>query len=104
MYSDSEAYSYFFRLRLQEALDTAGLSGKDLEDMGVISASSVHEYVDCGRMPNLRTACRLAEVLNVSLDWLCGMGEELTWGDKYIIGVDLAHGRNAEEDVAPWLK
>lgn len=85
---------YYFGRRLREAMDSMGLDGKTLEDMGVVSASSVHEYIDCGRIPNLRTACRIAEFLDVTVDWLCGFDEELKWSDAAM----------QYQLKAPWVK
>lgn len=66
----------YFARRLQDLLDSHGMTGQDLEDAGVISASSVREYLENNRLPNLRTAYRIAEFFSVSLDWLCGEGIE----------------------------
>lgn len=76
-----DSVDYYFGSRLRQAMLDKGMEAKDLEDCGIISASSIREYVDCGRLPNLRTACRLAEFLDVDLDWLCGFKEEARWSD-----------------------
>lgn len=89
-----DAVDHFFPVRLQEALDRKGIDGKDLEDMGIISQASIKEYFESGRLPNLRTACRLAEFLDVDLGWLCGCGETITRQDL-TFGIDRR---------APWLK
>lgn len=84
MRNEFDSVDYYFRTRLKEALDNKCLTGKDLEDCGVVAQSSIHEYIDCGRLPNLRTACRLAEFLDVSLDWLCGFDEGIKWSDALL--------------------
>lgn len=66
----------YFRDRLEELLRERGLDPKDLEDMNVISATQVKKYLDRENIPNLRTACRLAEFFDVSLDWLCGIDDD----------------------------
>lgn len=76
-----DSVDYYFGSRLRQAMLDKGMEAKDLGDCGIISASSIREYVDCGRLPNLRTACRLAEFLDVDLDWLCGFKEEARWSD-----------------------
>ncbi len=62
----------FFAVRLQELLDSRFMSAADLEDAGVVSASSVKEYLENGRLPNVRTACKIADFFDVDLDWLFG--------------------------------
>lgn len=81
---------HFFPIRLQKIMDERGVSAKDLEDTGIISASSIKSYVDGEVVPNLRTLCRVAEFLNVSIDWLCGVNEE-------------ANFDFLEQRKAPWL-
>ena len=87
-----DSVDYYFARRLEEAMAAKGLDRKDLEDRGVVSVSSLREYIECGRLPNLRTACRLAEFLDVDLSWLCGFKEEARWSE-----VELDRRR------APWL-
>lgn len=70
-----EAIDYYFGRRLNAALIEHGLTGQDLEDAGVVSASSVKDYIDGEVIPNLRTTCRIADFLGVDLNWLCGYGE-----------------------------
>ena len=76
-----DSVDYYFGSRLRQAMEEKGVDAKDLEDIGVISSSSIREYIECGRLPNLRTACRLAEFLDVDLDWLCGFKEEAKWSE-----------------------
>lgn len=94
MRSEWDNVDYYFGRRLDEALKAKGLERKDLDDLGIISQSSLHEYIDCGRLPNLRTACRLAEFLDVDLNWLCGFNEELKWSDASM----------QRQLKAPWLQ
>lgn len=91
---DFDSVSYYFPIRLRQALDAKGYSGKDLEDAGVVSASSIKEYVDGGRLPNLRMACRIADFLDVDLNWLCGFEEEPTYMDIL----------KQDDRIAPWLR
>lgn len=89
-----EGFEYYFPRRLKDTLDERGFDGKDLEDLGVISQSSIRDYLDGKVAPNLRTAIKLADFLDVSLDYLCGMDED-TNAYNYI-------ARN-EDEKAPWL-
>lgn len=92
MKSPWDSVEYYFGRRLEEAMSSKGLSPQDLEDCGVASKSSIREYVTRGVLPNLRTACRLAEFLDVDLGWLCGYKEEELMRDAM------------EERLAPWLR
>lgn len=92
-----ELVDCYFSRRLQDLLDQRVMTGKDLEDSGIISASSVKEYLENGRLPSLRTACRIADFFDVTLDWLCGYGADLP--------IDISSGLDPEADRrAPWLK
>lgn len=71
-----------FSDRLSEAMMMRGLEEEDFEDDDIASVSSVRYYQkDNSKLPNLRTAVRIANYLGVSLDWLCGIGENQ---DQYI--------------------
>lgn len=74
-----ERIDYCFGDRLKEAMTLKGLEGQDFDDLDIVSAASVHEYLEGRRIPNLRTAARMADFLGVSLDWLCGIGEDSPW-------------------------
>lgn len=74
-----ERIDYCFGDRLKEAMTLKGLEGQDFDDLDIVSAASVHEYLEGRRIPNLRTAARMADFLGVSLDWLCGIGEDGPW-------------------------
>lgn len=93
---DFELVDWYFARRLQDLLDQRCMTGKDLEDAGVVSQSSVKEYLENGRLPSLRNACRIADFFDVTLDWICGYGADLDIS---------AAGLDPEEDRrAPWLK
>lgn len=72
---DYDSVDRFFYLRLEQLMRERGLDPKDLEDCNVISATQVNNYLNRENIPNLRTACRLAEFFDVSLDWLCGLDD-----------------------------
>lgn len=74
-----ERIDYCFGDRLKEAMALKGLEGQDFDDLDIVSAASVREYLEGRRIPNLRTAARMADFLGVSLDWLCGIGEDSPW-------------------------
>lgn len=95
----SERLSFYFENRLRDLLDSRCLTGADLEDAGVVSASSVKEYLENGRLPNLRTACKIADFFDVDLDWLCGREDNIDDMQP------LATVRDFEKErIAPWKK
>lgn len=69
----------YFAVRLQDLLDSRCMSASDLEEAGVVSASSVKEYLENGRLPNVRTACKIADFFDVDLDWLFGRDDPPVW-------------------------
>lgn len=90
---DYSNFEYYFPRRLEEILNERGFDGKYLEDLGVISQSSIRDYIDGKVFPNLRTAVKLADFLDVSLDYLCGIGEDGPWKCE----------RSDISRKAPWL-
>lgn len=90
-----DSIDYAFGIRLRQAMDEKGYEPKDFEDFDVVSQSSIKEYLDNGRIPNLRTACRIADFLDVSLDWLCGYDGSDSSND-YIPRQD--------DRIAPWRR
>ncbi|MBR5299005.1 MAG: helix-turn-helix transcriptional regulator [Bacteroidales bacterium] len=93
----TEGVDIYFPRRLQDLMDEQCLEPKDLEFAGVVSASSVKEYLDGGRLPSLRTIIHIAEFFNVELDWLCGRGSD-DWEQAEDISYDPQRDRRA-----PWL-
>lgn len=67
-----------FGQRLQQARLATGLRQYQLEVRCDLGAGAVNR-LENGRVPGVRlvTAARLAVALRVSLDWLCGLGEDL---------------------------
>ena len=67
-----------FPERLEDALELRGLEPEDLEADDVSAASTIKYYGRYGgRLPSLRTAVRIACHLGVSLDWLCGLSDDM---------------------------
>lgn len=65
-----------FSERLKEARLTAKLKQTELAKMSGVAAATISAY-ECadgnkGKNPSLDNALKLAQALNVSLDWLCG--------------------------------
>ena len=62
-----------FGERLKQARLTQNLSQSALASQLAIGRSTLVEYESGATVPSLTVAVRLAEALDVSLDWLCGL-------------------------------
>lgn len=65
-----------FAKRLKQARSAAGMSQEALAGVCGIAYNTVY-FLEKGRnLPNLYTAILIADVLNVSIDWLVGRDEK----------------------------
>lgn len=67
-----------FRSRLQELMDSRGLSMKALAEQINMTPATVSRYLSSDRTPDLAYVARLAEHFGVSIDWMLGFDD-----DKY---------------------
>lgn len=58
--------------RLQDAMDVQGLSAGELAAESGLWPMSVYRYLSGEQIPRLDSACKLADVLDLSLDELVG--------------------------------
>lgn len=69
-----------FSKRLKEARTEKGMTQKELAAASGVSAVMISSYertdTESGKNPSLSVVYAIAEVLNVSLDWLCGRSEK----------------------------
>ncbi len=65
-----------FSERLNQARNKKGLTLKALAAAANVSPSAMTHYGRGASLPPLDIAARLASALGVSLDWLCGMGND----------------------------
>lgn len=82
-----------FARRLKESRERSGLKQKELAEQVNVTPQTISAYEKAevdgkGKNPTLENAVEIAKVLNVSLDWLCGMERsqpkperEMTLGD-----------------------
>lgn len=61
-----------FGRRLQYLREKKRISRRVLADFVVSSKNSISRYERGERLPDIATACRIAEFFEVSLDWLIG--------------------------------
>lgn len=73
-----------FGRRLNEVLSLQHMSQKDLAKAIGTTETSVSRYISGERIPKITTAAKIADILNVSLDWLCE-----TKGEKKSDGIRL---------------
>ena len=66
-------FSQAFGARLKQGRLDHHLSQSALAQQLGIGRSTLVEYESGATIPSLTVAIRLAECLNVSLDWLCGL-------------------------------
>ena len=64
-----------FAARLKESRAKSGLTQKELAAKVGIAAATLSAYEASGKPPTIETAMKLADILGVSLDWLCGRDE-----------------------------
>ena len=76
--------------RLRLAREEKGISLKELREAVGISQSAMSHYSTGATMPTLDVAHRIAKVLGVSLDWLCG-------DNKHLITKSNSYGDIAEK-------
>ena len=70
-----EAHEYF-RIHLNELLDSRGMNYTELARLCEVSSFSISRYANGKRRPNFEILVALAKALNVSTDWLVGLTGE----------------------------
>jgi transcriptional regulator with XRE-family HTH domain len=64
-----------FGPRLKRARLEKGWSVRGLAELTGVDFRTIYLYEDEARSPNIEAAVRLAQKLDCSLDWLCGLDE-----------------------------
>ncbi len=65
-----------FVARLKDARERKDLTLKELAEKCNVSLSAINRYVAMTSMPTIEVAASIAEALDVSLDWLCGLKQK----------------------------
>lgn len=100
-----EESAIIFGNALSVAMTDNGLEPKDFEEFDICSTEAINSYLRFERMPNMRTALKIADFLHVSLDWLCGRdsGAGLYGNTLPINERKKDNERNDISSTAPWL-
>lgn len=73
-----------FAQRLKEARTNSGMTQKELADLSGVSTVMISAYEqadkETGKNPAMSSVYSIATVLNISIDWLCGLSDDMTIG------------------------
>lgn len=69
----TQQYKMTFAERLRQARQAAGLRQQDLAERLERTQNGFAQFENAIREPDITTLARIAKILNVSLDWLCGI-------------------------------
>ena len=75
-----------FVARAKTARDKKGITIKELAERCGVSASAMNRYLSMAGVPTLDVAATMAQVLGVSLDWLCGLSNADGQEKKFTTG------------------
>ena len=80
-----------FSKRLKIAMLFSDLNQKELAEKANITPASITAYTQGTKNPTMETLVRIADVLNISTDWLCGIENN-------------GYRRNSDEIIGEWVK
>ena len=66
-----------FAERLLKVMKERGLTYKQVEALTGVPDSSLHDYTHCKVSVSLETAKKIADGLDINLDWMVGIGSRL---------------------------
>lgn len=97
-----------FRKRLLEALEGSGLSRSDLARQSGAQRSTIAQLLNAAdaRLPNAHLAANVAQILNVSSDWLLGLTHRReTSAELLVTSFKLTDAQRspADRQLAQWL-
>ena len=78
-----------FNTRLNQIRKSKGITAQQMADLLYINTRSSRAYESAARMPNLNMLVRIADILDVSIDYLLGRDDFLH-----------AHGISFEENLS----
>lgn len=67
-----------FSERLKEFRNYKKMTQKDFADKIGITAAALSAYENSGKNPSIAVVKRISKVFGVSIDWLCGLSEQMT--------------------------
>ena len=80
--NDPEVADVFVQ-RLRQALKERGMSQSELARRIGVRTPTINQYLRKRKFPMMTTAVKIADALDVSLDWLCGVKEKPDEADTY---------------------
>lgn len=66
-----------FAKRMKEAREKKGLKQKELAEKIGVTPQTISAYEKTGKAPTMDNAISIAKILDVSLDWLCGINQDV---------------------------
>ena len=88
-FANHDEYAPQFKDRLKIARKNAGITQLDVANhVGVKDDSGYRPYEAGKRTPNIHLAARMADRLNVSLDWLCGLSGDTLIHDRIPLDIE----------------
>lgn len=72
--------------RMKAARDKKNMTIKELAEQCGVSVSAMNRYLSMASTPTMDVAATMAQVLGVSLDWLCGLSNEDGQAEKFTTG------------------
>lgn len=66
-----------FAKRMKEARGKNGLKQKELAEKIGVTPQTISAYEKAGKAPTMDNAISIAKILDVSLDWLCGIDRDV---------------------------
>lgn len=77
-------YSSLTSSRLREAMNNKQLTAQELSNLSGVSKSSISQYLSGKTSPTNNNAAKIAQVLDVEIDWLLGIEK-----DVRVLGTDV---------------
>ena len=79
-----------FSKRLKIAILFSDLSQKELAEKAGVTPASITSYAKGTKNPTMETLVKIADALNISTDWLCGIENK-------------GYRRNSDEIIGEWI-
>lgn len=90
-----------FGKRIREVRENAGYNQKEFGSLLNIKQSTLSAYETDRMQPTISALVKIAEMFNVSLDWLCGIEKKVESNDcaEVLVLADLAKAKDVFADL-----